>query len=72
MHTVLLTIKPHTSRRLAELAFLLILIAGLWMAAAEIPTFHWARHRRIVAALALAAAGLLLIIASHFGTFGGH
>jgi hypothetical protein len=67
---IVLTMTAHTSRRVAELGFLLILFAGLWMAAADISAFHWARHRRIVAGIALAAAGVLLIIATHFGRFG--
>jgi hypothetical protein len=69
METIL-TMTAHTSRRVAELAFLLILFAGVWMAAADIPAFHFARHRRIVAGIALAGAGLLLIIATHYGRFG--
>jgi hypothetical protein len=67
---IVLTMTAHTSRRVAELGFLLILVAGVWMAAADLPSFHWARHRRIVAGIALAGGGLLLIIATHFGRFG--
>jgi len=66
----LLTISYHTSVRLAEVGFLLILFAGVWFVAAEIPALKLGRVRTIVAGAALAAAGLLLIIASHWGTFG--
>ena len=34
--SLLLTISRHTSDRLAEVAFLLILIAGVWLVAAEL------------------------------------
>lgn len=60
----------HTGRRLAELGFLLVLFAGIWFAAAEMPQFKFASGRSIVAGLALAVAGLLLIIAIHWGHFG--
>ena len=61
----------HTGRRLAELGFLLVLFAGLWFAAAELPQFEFASGRgSIVAGLALAVAGLLLIVAIHWGKFG--
>ncbi len=61
----------HTGRRLAELGFLLVLFAGLWFAAAELPQFKFASGRgSIVGGLALAVAGLLLIIAIHWGKFG--
>jgi hypothetical protein len=60
----------HTGLRLAEVGFLLILFAGVWLAAAEVPQFKFARARRIIAAVALALAGVLLIIATHSGHFG--
>jgi hypothetical protein len=56
--------------RLAEIGFLLILFAGIWLVAAELQLIRWHRFRMIVAALALAVAGLLLIIATHWGHFG--
>jgi hypothetical protein len=67
---VLILMTHHTGRRLAELAFLLILLAGAWMAAAEIPGLKFASGRSIVAGLGFAVAGLLLIIAVHWGHFG--
>ena len=61
---------PQTGIRLAEIGFLLFVIAGLWLAAAQIPKFKLSTARTIVAGLALAAAGVLLIIATHWGHFG--
>jgi hypothetical protein len=57
-------------KTLAEVAFLLILIAGVWFAAAEIPLFRFAAERRVVAGVLLAIAGLLLIIVTYRGGFG--
>jgi hypothetical protein len=55
---------------LAEVGFLLILFAGVWLAAAQIPAFKLATERTIVAGIAPALAGLVLIIATHWGKFG--
>jgi hypothetical protein len=60
----------HTGVRLAEMGFLLILFAGVWLAAAQIPRFKLAAARTIVAGVALTIGGLLLIIATHWGHFG--
>jgi hypothetical protein len=60
----------HTGVVIAEVGFLLILIAGIWFAASEIPLFKMAGARKIVAGAALAVSGLLLIIAVHWGHFG--
>ena len=49
---------------LAEVGFLLLLFAGVWFVAAEIPQLKFARGRRIVAGIASAVAGILLIIAT--------
>ena len=59
-----------TGLKLAEIGFLLILIAGVWLVASEIPALGLHRARTIVAGTALAVAGLLLIIATHWGHFG--
>jgi hypothetical protein len=64
------SISHQTSVTLAEYGFLLILFAGIWFVAAEIPRLKASRARRIVAGIALAVAGLLLIIATHWGQFG--
>ena len=46
------------------------LIAGVWLAAAQVPKLGLAKARTIVAGIALAAAGVLLIVATHWGHFG--
>lgn len=66
----LLAISAHTGIDLAEVGFLLILIAGVWTVAAEFPQLRMPRARRIVAGVLLAVAGVLLIIATHWGHFG--
>jgi phosphate/sulfate permease len=66
----LLALSHHTGARLAEVAFLLILFAGIWITAAQIPRLRFASARSIVGGLAIAAAGLLLIIAAHWGHYG--
>jgi uncharacterized membrane protein len=59
----------RTGTRLAEVAFLLLVIGGVWLAAGQLPWFGLARSRTTVAALAFAAAGVLLIVATHWGHF---
>lgn len=62
----------HTGIRLAEVGFLLILISGVWLVCAEIlDPAKWGKFRKIVSGVLLAIAGLLLIIATHWGHFGG-
>jgi hypothetical protein len=68
--SVVFAISPHTGVRLAEIGFLLILFAGVWLAAAQMPQLRFAAGRTIVAGIALAAGGALLIIATHWGHFG--
>jgi hypothetical protein len=68
--SLLLTISHHTSVRIAEVAFLLILIAGIWMVAAELLPPQWHKFRMIVAGSAFAASGILLLIVTHWGHFG--
>jgi len=67
---VVLAMTQHEGTRIAEIGFLLIAIAGVWLVAAELPSLAFARVRRIVAGLVLAAAGVLLIVAAHWGHFG--
>jgi hypothetical protein len=67
---VLLTLTAKASGRIAEVGFLLLVIAGIWLVAAEIPALRMAKVRRIVAGAALAASGVLLLIAVHWGRFG--
>lgn len=67
---VVFALSHQTGIRLAEIGFLLILIAGVWLAAAEIlDPDKWGKTRTIVAGVLLAIAGLLLIVATHWGRF---
>lgn len=59
----------QTGTVLAEVGFLLILIAGVWLVASEFQP-RWHRFRMFVAGSALAVAGVLLIVATHYGHFG--
>jgi hypothetical protein len=68
--SLVFSLTRHTGVRLAEVGFLLILFAGVWLVAAQIPQFKLSSGRTIVAGLALAIGGLLLIIATHWGHFG--
>jgi hypothetical protein len=68
--TPVLAFTHQTGVRLAEVGFLLILIAGVWLVSAELPVFKFARARTIVAGVLLAVGGLLLIIATRWGGFG--
>jgi hypothetical protein len=61
----------QTGAILAEVGFLLILFAGVWLVVAQIPAFKNPAMRNVVAGIALAVAGLLLIIATRWGHFGG-
>ncbi len=63
-------ITTHTGRDLAEVGFLLMVIGGVWLAAAQLPQPRWRVLRMVVAGIALAAGGVLLIIATHWGHFG--
>ena len=63
-------LTQQTGVRLAELGFLLVLFAGIWLIAAEIPALGLHRVRSIVAGAALAASGVLLVVATHWGHFG--
>jgi hypothetical protein len=60
----------HSGVIIAEIGFLLILFAGIWLVSSEIPLFKGATARKMVAGAALAVGGLLLIIATHWGQFG--
>ena len=60
----------RTGVRLAEIAFLLLVIGGIWLAAGQVSWFGLKRLRTAVAGVAFAAAGVLLIIATHWGRFG--
>lgn len=66
----MLALTTHTGTRLAEIGFLLIFGAGLWLVASQIRIFRMSHARIIVAGLALTVAGVLLIVATHWGHFG--
>ena len=68
--TLVLGFAHHTGLRVAEVGFLLVLFAGIWLAAAQLPQFKFKTARTIVAGLALAIGGALLIIATRWGHFG--
>jgi hypothetical protein len=71
MPSALLVALSHaTGVRLSEVAFLLIVIAGVWLAAAAVPRFGHSRARTVVAGVLLATAGVLLVIAVRWGRFG--
>jgi len=63
-------VSHKTAVILAEVGFLLILFAGIWLVAAQIPAFKNPTMRNIVAGVALALAGVLLIIATQWSRFG--
>jgi hypothetical protein len=65
-----LAFSHRTGVTLAEVGFLLILFAGVWLVSAQIPVFKIGTARTIVAGIALACAGVLLMIATHWGHFG--
>lgn len=68
---VLFDFTRQTGLRIAEVGFLLILIAGVWLAASVILNpERWGKFRTIVVGVLLAIAGALLIIATHWGHFG--
>jgi hypothetical protein len=64
-----LAITRHTGIRLAELGFLLAAIAGALLLLAAIIPFG-RRVGTALAGLALAAGGVLMIVATHWGHFG--
>ena len=74
----LLAFSHSSGVRVAEVAFLLLFIAGVWIVSASLTkverTHTWhgiviasSRFRMIVAGGMLACGGLLLIIAAHWG-----
>jgi hypothetical protein len=65
-----LALTHQTGRRLAEIGFLLVLFAGIWLAAAQIPQLKLGTAGTIIAGIALAIGGLLLVIATRWGHFG--
>jgi hypothetical protein len=68
--TLVLGFAHHTGTRIAEVGFLLLAFAGIWLTAAQIPQMRFAAARTIVAGAAITISGVLLIIAVHWGHFG--
>lgn len=66
-----LTISHSATQNLAQVAFLLLVIAGVWLFAAEVLPEKWRRFRIAVSGVLIAASGVLLIIAAHSGTLVG-
>ena len=66
---MVLAFTRHTGVRLAELGFLFILLAGAWLASAQISKVKDGTLR-VVGGVAFALGGLLVIIAIHWGHFG--
>jgi uncharacterized membrane protein YuzA (DUF378 family) len=65
----LLAVTAKNGIRLAEVGYLLIGIAGIWTFFGQaLPGFKMLRNS--VAGLCLAGAGVLLVIATHWGHFG--
>jgi hypothetical protein len=62
--------SQNTGKILAEVGFLLLVFGGIWLAAAQIAFFKMATGRTIVAGVAFAGSGVLLIIATRWGHFG--
>lgn len=60
----------HTGVIVAEVGFLLMVFSGIWLVASQIPALKLPVTRTIVSGTALALAGVLLIIAVHWGQFG--
>ncbi len=70
---MVVAITRATGITLAEIGFLLILVAGVWLVASEtaaLGAVKWHKFRILVAGGCLAAAGILLIVATHWGGFG--
>jgi hypothetical protein len=67
---LILAFTHHTGLRLAEIGFLLFVFGGIWLASGQIPQMKFGPARTIVAGVAFALGGVLLIIATHWGHFG--
>jgi hypothetical protein len=66
--TPVLAFSHTTSVTIAEVAFLLFVIAGIWIVFAWlVDVQRWITFRMVVAGALIAVAGVLLIIATHWG-----
>lgn len=66
---LVLGFSHHTGVRLAELGFLFILFAGVWLAAGLLFRIRY-DIRAAVAGVAIVVGSVLLVIATHWGRFG--
>ena len=66
MHLLALSFSPHSTRRLEEIAALLGAIAGVLLVLGAV-TPGWRRFGQLVGGLALIAAGVVAILALHYG-----
>ena len=60
----------RTGLRLVEIAGLLLLFAGIWLAASQVPRLGTPHARIAIAGIAIAAAGVLIIVAVRWGGVG--
>jgi hypothetical protein len=67
---IVLLFAHRTGVRLAEVAFLLLVFGGIWLAAAQASWMGMKRARTAIAGGAFALAGVLLIVATRWGGFG--
>jgi hypothetical protein len=67
---LVVALSVQAGRTIAEVGFLLIVIAGIWIAAAQAPQMRFKTLRMVVGGAALAIGGVLLIVATHWGHFG--
>ncbi len=66
----LLAMSVHSGIRFAEVGFLLMLIAGVWLAADSVlPRLRLPGSRTAVAGVLIAVGAVLVIIAIHWGHF---
>lgn len=68
MRGMTLAITAHNGSRIAELGFLLLAIAGASMFFGQLPLLG--RVKSSIAGLCIGAAGVLVIVAIHWGHFG--
>ena len=66
MHLLALSFSPHSTSRLEEIAALLGAIAGALLVLGAV-TPGWRRLGQVVSGLALIAAGVVAILALHYG-----
>jgi hypothetical protein len=67
----ILALTRHTGERLAEIGFVLIVLAGVWLAVAQLPRLGGLGAARLaVPGVLLAVGALLVIVAIHWGYFG--